>query len=59
VGVSLLGYTGILLAAVAANVLGAWGGAVAAHLNGLLRGRSRAVTVPARRLHAVTGSPDG
>jgi putative MATE family efflux protein len=59
VGVSLLGYTGILLAAVAANVLGAWGGAVAAHLNDLLRGRSRAVTGPARRLHAVTGSPDG
>jgi Na+-driven multidrug efflux pump len=58
-GVAVLGYTGILLAAVAANALGAWGGAVAAHLNGLLRGRTPAVAGPARRLSTVTGRPDG
>lgn len=59
IGVSLFGYTGILIAAAIANVLGAWGAALVAILNNLLRSEARALTVPARQLARVTGAPDG
>ncbi|MDG4650510.1 MATE family efflux transporter [Roseibacterium sp. SDUM158017] len=58
-GVGLMGYSGILLAAVAANVLAAWAAAIAAQANGLLQGRTAAVASPARSLAAWSGSRDG
>ncbi len=59
IGVSVFGYTGILAAAVIANILGAWGAVIAAYLNRLLPSRARSLTVPARQIARITGSPDG
>ncbi len=58
-GVSLAGYTGILVAAVTANLLAAWGAAVAAHANGLVRAGAGAVAIPARGLASMTGAKHG
>jgi Na+-driven multidrug efflux pump len=58
-GVWLMGYGGILLAAVAANLLAAFGAAVAAQANGLLGGRAPVLARPADRLTAMTGARDG
>lgn len=58
-GVWLMGYGGILLAAVAANLLAAFGAGVAAQANGLLGGRAPVLARPADRLAAMTGARDG
>ena len=50
VGVTVLGYPGILAAAVAANAFGGWAVLVSARATGLLETEARVVAAPARRI---------
>ncbi|EPX79892.1 MATE family efflux transporter [Litoreibacter arenae] len=51
-GVTIMGYTGILFAAVAANLLGAWGGLVATRSTDLVRIDIPGIKTPLRKLDA-------
>ena len=55
-GVLIFGYTGILAAAIAANVLGAWGAVVACRVVGLLATDAPGVGRPARAARSATST---